>query len=696
MTMKSLVVILPMAKKLTLADARRTHSALVEEIRTHDHNYHVLDRPTISDFEYDQLMKQLLDLENQFAELVTTDSPSQRVGASPLEKFSKIEHRRPMLSLQNTYSTEEIGDFDQKVRKFLATEEEIEYFCEPKLDGLAVELVYEHGTLTRALTRGDGQVGEDVTANVKTIRSVPLKLNTDTPPALLEVRGEVLMFKEDFLTLNESQEELGLQTFANPRNAAAGSLRQLDPKITVRRPLKMFCYAPGALEGIQPKTQSEWISILREYGLPTLELANSISLKKSKKPSRQLLLLAKGAGACSDFYNHIESLRHELPFEIDGVVLKVNSFDLQRELGEVARSPRWATAAKFQPEQSETVIQEIDVQVGRTGALTPVAIMAPVRVGGVTVTHATLHNQEEIDRKDIRKGDTVIIQRAGDVIPEVVSVVLKKRPKDSVPFRIPKKCPVCDSPSLQAEGEVITRCSNQHCPAIVEESLKHFVSRRALNIEKLGDRLIEQLARAKLIKRFSDIYRLKLEDLLSLERQGDKSANNIITSIQESKKTTLSRLIYGLGIRFVGEATAKSLSGHFKSIEALLNTSESELMEVPDIGPKVASSLYSALQSQELRNEILNLLNLGVEVEPMAGPASEALKGLTIVVTGTLPLDRDEVKDLIQSHGGKASGSVSKNTSFVLAGESAGSKLDKAQSLGVKIVSWDEFQRMIK
>ncbi len=695
-----------MAKSTGTSNVEKKIASLKEQIRHHDRLYYVLDQPEITDAQYDELFNELVRLEKEHPSLLTPDSPSQRVGGEALDKFTKRDHRLPMLSLQNTYSADEISEFDQRLKKFLSSSQDISYFCEPKLDGLALELVYENGLLVAALTRGDGQTGEDVLSNVRTIRSIPLRLRGANPPKLLEVRGEVLMFKSDFLELNEEQEEAGLPTFANPRNAAAGSLRQLDPRITASRPLRMFCYAPGATEGIEFKSQHEMLQVFAEFGLPTLshgslkaleQLAAKVKGERSLRGPFELLCQVTDCKGAISYYQTIEKLRHALPFEIDGVVIKVNNFDLQVELGMVARSPRWASAAKFKPEQATTVIEEIAVRVGRTGALTPVAIMKPVRVGGVTVSHATLHNQDEIDRKDVRVGDTVVIHRAGDVIPEVVSVVLEKRAKDSKPFRIPSHCPACGEKATQIQGEVITRCTNRHCPAIAVEGLKHFVSRRAMDIDKLGEKIIEQLVQAKLVSRFSDLYRLSLNDLLSLERQGEKSAKNILESIDQSKSPPLARFIHALGLRFVGEATARSLADHFGSIEALMEASEESLTNVPDVGPKVASSIVSELSNPQLKKEIHSLLELGVKpISSAKSRASSKLQAMNIVVTGTLPLDRDDVKDLIVSHGGRATSSVSKNTNYVLAGDSPGSKLDKARELGVPIISWDEFQRLIE
>lgn len=660
--------------------SQRLHE-LRELIRKHDYQYHVLDKPLISDYDYDQLFSELQKIEAEYPDWITPDSPTQRVSGKALDHFTKIEHRLPMLSLQNSYSAEDIFDFDARVKKIFGTDKEIEYFCEPKYDGLAMELVYEDGHLVRALTRGDGQVGEDVTQNIKTIRSVPLSLNMKSPPPLLEVRGEVLIFKKDFLALNESQEELGELTFANPRNAAAGSIRQLDAKIVASRPLKMICYSPGAYEKVDFESQSDFLNYLKNAGLPISNLAEQ----------------GQSAEFAVSYYKKIMSQRHDLPFDIDGIVVKVNSFAQQKQLGTIARSPRWASAAKFPPEQGETKIENIVVQVGRTGALTPVAVMTPVKVGGVTISNATLHNQDEIDRKDVRIGDTVIIQRAGDVIPEVVQVILDKRPKKSTPFRIPDKCPVCQSKAEKLPGEVITRCSNSVCPAILRESLKHFVSRRAMNLDKVGDKIVDQLVGAGLVKCFSDFYKLSAQDILEkLERQGEKSAQNIIDSVNASREPTLARFIYALGIRFVGEQTAKILANRFGSLESLLSAKEEDFVNLDGIGEKLAHSIYTTLKQKALLADIARMQKLGVKIQNPKRNNSKKLEGLTIVITGTLPISRDEIKDMIENNGGKNSSSVSKKTNYVLAGDEAGSKLEKARELDVPILTWDEFSALLK
>ncbi|MFS4458978.1 NAD-dependent DNA ligase LigA [Bdellovibrio sp. HCB2-146] len=664
--------------------SKKRHEELKKIIAKHDYNYYVLDRPEIEDYDYDKLYAELVELEKADKSLDLSDSPSQRVGGKPLDIFEKAPHRLPMLSLANSYSPEDIFDFDERVRKFLKTDKQIEYLCELKFDGLSMELIYENGQFTRALTRGDGTVGEDVTHNIKTIRSIPLKLGMKKPPSLLEVRGEVLIFKQDFAKLNETQQENGQQTFANPRNAAAGTVRQLDPRIAASRPLRFLGYALGATEGLTFTTQYEIEEYFAEHGIPT-----AINMDK------ELVAICKGPEEVVEYYHRVEKLRPSLPFDIDGIVIKVNSLHTQDDLGLVARSPRWATAAKFKPQQAETLIENIHVQVGRTGALTPVAIMKPVKVGGVTVTNATLHNQDEINRKDVRIGDTVIIQRAGDVIPEVVSVVMEKRPKNSKAFLIPSECPACGSPVVKVEGEVVTRCVNPLCIAMVKESLKHFVARRAMNIDKVGDRLIETLVDHKLLKSFSDFYRLKKEDILSLDRQGEKSAENVIKSIENSKKPGLGRFIFALGIRFVGEQTAKHLADHFGTIERFLQATDEDLLQVPEIGPKVLKTIRDWISNPILVQEVHDMLKLGVTISGPARAQEGSLSGKSFLITGTLPVKRDDAKDLIEKNGGKILGSVSAKLNYLVVGDDPGSKVEKAQSLGVTIISWEELQKLI-
>ncbi len=691
---------LVMPKKNSAKNDERRILQLRDEIRQYDHAYFVLDRPKISDFNYDQLFSELKDLEAKHPELVSADSPTQRVGGKALDAFTKQVHKKPMLSLSNTYSIDEVREFGERVMGLLETDEEPVYLCEPKFDGLAIELIFEDGHLTGAVTRGDGQTGENVLSNVRTIRSVPMTLQAPSPK-LLEVRGEVLMFKQDFLRLNEAQQEAGEEPFANPRNAAAGSIRQLDPTITASRPLRMFCYAPGEIDGVVFESQAQWLDFLRTQGLPSVRVRPWAELKPIFESESSLSIdlgaRCKGVHEAIEYYQGILNRRHDLPFDIDGVVIKLDSFDLQNRLGFVARSPRWATAAKFPPEQGRTVVRDIVIQVGRTGALTPVAVMEPTKVGGVTITNATLHNQSEIDRKDIRIGDTVIIQRAGDVIPEVVSVEPSLRPKESVPFKIPSHCPACGQPVALAEGEVISRCVNSFCPAVINESLKHFASRRAMNIEKLGDKIVEQMTAHGLVKRFSDLYRLKLEDILSLPRQGEKSAQNLIDSIKSSRRVTLARFIYALGIRFVGEQTGKALASSFRTLDSFLAANEEALIEIPDVGPKVAAQIVLKLRNLEFQKEVRSLIKNGVEIEvPKLVGSGDLLKGLSIVITGSMPKPRDEIKDMILAQGGKSPGSVSAKTHYVLAGSEAGSKLEKALELGVPVLDWEAFLKLLK
>lgn len=681
-------------------------------INEHDYNYHVLDRPTIPDDEYDRLFAELLKLENKIPAEVPADSPSQRVGAKPVSHFEQRPHRRPMLSLSNSYSPEDLVQFDQRLTKELGVES-LEYFCSPKFDGLSIELIYENGLLVDALTRGDGTVGESVLSNVRTIRSVPLSLKESYP--LVEIRGEILLLKPDFQRLNELQDERGEKVFANPRNAAAGTIRQLDPKIAAQRPLKMLCYAPGVTEGLSFSSQSEFEAWLPGQGLPALghfekgdfekvqaQWASKTPLKAgeffplSEVLNQPLSGMVVGGQGLVEYYKFLEKLRHLLPFEIDGMVAKVNSFSLQEELGFVARSPRWATAAKYAPEESTTQVLDIKVQVGRTGALTPVAVMEPVFVGGVSITHATLHNHEELQRKDVRVGDTVVVRRAGDVIPEIVRVVVDKRPADSEPFVFPTQCPECGSAAEKMEGEVAYRCLNPLCPAVVKESLLHFVSRRAMNIDHLGQKLISALVDRGLVQKYSELYRLNEEKLLSLERQGKRSVERLLASIEKSKATTLSRFIYALGMRYVGEQTAKILAAHFGSMEALMAAGPEELMAAESIGPKVAESLHSSLSKAEMIREIQELQNLGVHwQEPKAAAGPGPLTGKRFVITGTLPEPRDKIKETIEALGGQVSSSVSKKTDYLLAGEDPGSKLARAQSLGVPVLDWPGFQELL-
>jgi len=665
-------------------DVKKDDYAKLKSLLTHhEHLYYVLDRPEISDLEYDKLFAQLLSLESQHPDWVTSDSPSQRVGGQALEAFVKAPHRTPMLSLANTYSPEDLREFDEKVRKFLrldAGAPALEYFCEPKFDGLALELVFENGVLHQALTRGDGLIGEDVTHNVRTLRQIPLRLHTDTPPELLEVRGEALMLKADFAELNSRQQDAGENAFANPRNAAAGTLRQLDPRITASRPLHFFGYAVGSVRGETFSTQGELEEKLQSWGLPVVD-------QHWRRP-------CVGIDAVIEYYHELQSQRHALPFDIDGMVVKINSLAQQADLGFVARTPRWASAAKYPPEQERTLVMDIQIQVGRTGALTPVALLDPVKVGGVTITHATLHNQEEISRKDIRIGDTVLVHRAGDVIPEIVAVVLQDRPPDSMAFQMPQSCPICGSQAQKLADEVVLRCVNASCPAVIQESLRHFVARRAMNIDKVGEKLVQALCAKGLVVTRADFYRLDEAKLLTLERMGEKSAQNILQSLAKSRKTTLARFLFALGIRFVGEQTAKALADHFLTLENFLAADAEALQKIPDVGPKVADSILRWLQSAPAIQDARQLIQLGIEIEESSRKTTGPLSGQSFLITGTLPVKREEAQAFIESQGGKILSSVSKKLNYLVVGEDPGSKLAKAQSLDVEIIDWPQLQKL--
>ena len=651
---------------------------LREQIRHHNHLYHALDAPEIPDIEYDRLMRELQSLEADHPELVTADSPTQRVGAEPISAFATIEHRMPMLSLDNAFSDQEVEDFNRRIlnRLDLPEDEVIEFAAEPKLDGAAVSLLYEDGVLSRAATCGDGTRGEDITHNVRTIESVPLRLLGEGYPSVLEVRGEVFMPKAGFEAFNEAAREKGEKTFVNPRNAAAGSLRQLDPRLTAERPLDMYAYSVGLFEGGElPETQSGVLDALQTWGLKVC-------------PERRVV---QGSEGCLGFYADIGARREALSYDIDGVVYKVNRLDMQRDLGFVSRAPRWAVAHKFPAQEEMTVVENVEFQVGRTGALTPVARLKPVFVGGVTVSNATLHNIDELHRKDVRVGDTVIIRRAGDVIPEVVQVVASKRPKGTKAVSLPEHCPVCGSAVERIDEEAVARCTGGlFCAAQRSEALKHFVSRKAMDIEGLGAKVIEQLVDMDRLKTPADIFTLTAEELASMERLGEKSAANLIDAIERSKSTTLQRFLFGLGIREVGEATALSLVEYFGKLERIMEADAETLEGVPDVGRIVASRICAFFAEPHNREVIERLVKAGIiweEKEPQAAPEDGALTGKTFVLTGTLPnMTRDEAKERIQAQGGKVTTSVSKRTSFVVAGDKAGSKLTKAQSLEIEIL----------
>ena len=653
---------------------------LREEIEYHNYRYHVLDQPEISDAQYDRLMRELEKLERDSPELRSPNSPTQRVGASPLEEFEIVRHTVPMLSLANAFDETEARDFDKRVKKFLGTSEEIEYVAEPKFDGLAIELVYERGQFLVGSTRGDGVNGENITQNLRTIKTIPLQLiRKELPtPERLEVRGEVIMQLKRFKELNRKREEKGEPPFANPRNASAGSVRQLDPKITAERPLEIYFYALGEVRGWTFKTQWEVIKTLPKWGLRT-----NPHVRKCKNIEGVL-----------DYYHQMNEKRETLPYEIDGTVIKVNSFDLQMRLGEIARSPRWALAFKFQPKQETTKIVKIIPQVGRTGAITPVALMEPVRIGGVEVSRATLHNQDEIDRLDVRIGDTVVIQRAGDVIPEVVQVVASKRTGKEKKFEIPPKCPVCGADVIKEEA--IHRCIGLDCPAQLKGRIRHFASKRVMDIDGLGVKLIDQLVDKDLIKDVADIYYIKKEQLIELERMADKSSQNIIDAVEKSKTKPLSKFLYALGIRNVGETTAEDLARHFQRLEDFFRLSEEDLMEVQGIGPEVAASVHQFFGDKKNRESIDRLKKAGVRVvEPKAKERGK-LAGKTFVFTGSLKsFERDEARNLVESRGGMTASTVSKKVDFVVVGEDPGSKFDKARELGIKTLTEEEFKKMV-
>ncbi|MCX5801574.1 MAG: NAD-dependent DNA ligase LigA [Candidatus Eisenbacteria bacterium] len=660
---------------------------LRREINYHNYRYYVLDSPEISDAKYDRTLKRLKEIEEGFPELVTPDSPTQRVGARPLEAFREVRHFVPMLSLSNAFSEEEIRDFDTRMRKLLGVESGVEkdvrYIAEPKLDGLAVELVYENGTLSVGSTRGDGVTGEDVTQNLRTVRSVPLRLLPDRRralPALLEVRGEVIIRIEEFKKLNREREREGEPLFANPRNAAAGSLRQLDPGITASRPLEVFFYGIGRAQGVKFDTQDGLLKALPKFGLrvnPHVGVCDTIE---------EVL----------EYYRDMMQKRDTLGYEIDGVVVKVNDFAQQDRLGTISRSPRWALAVKFPARQETTKVTDIVVQVGRTGALTPVAVMEPVNVGGVTVSRATLHNQDEIDRKDIRIGDTVILQRAGDVIPEIVSVITSNRTGRERRFRIPDTCPVCGSDTVRLPGEAVTRCTGIACAAQLKELVSHFASRRAMDIQGLGDKIIEQLTEKGLVKSVADIYSLRPAELMTLDRMGEKLANNILASVEKSKNTTLARLLYALGIRHAGEHISRILADHFGRMDRLRAASLEELQEIGEIGPQVALSVRSFFDQKINIAVVDRLFAGGVRVRGERPRSGARLLGKSFVFTGTLEkYEREEASRIVESLGGKATSSISQKIDYVVAGKEPGSKLRKAKELGIRILSEKEFEELI-
>ena len=652
-------------------------------IQDHNYRYYILDDPTISDGEYDILLCELENLEKENPELITPDSPTQRVGSTPVTEFGTIEHRIPMLSLANAMNEEEFVAFDKRMQKGLDTDS-VTYMAEPKLDGLGVELVYENGLLVYGSTRGDGYTGEDITHNLKTIRGIPLSLRIVDiiVPALLEVRGEVFIRKDDFIALNKKQELDEKPPFANPRNAAAGSLRQLDPKITVDRPLSIYCYQGGMINGQTFPDHASFLDALKKWGLPVNPFVQVVT----------------GSDGIISYHRELEEKRNDLPYEIDGTVFKINNYNERENLGSRSRSPRWAIAGKFKAQQATTVINDIDVQVGRTGALTPVAKLNPVYVAGVTVTNATLHNQDEIDRKDIRIGDTVLIERAGDVIPKVVKVITEKRPNGTKPFQIPAECPACGHGAHRPEGEVILRCGNISCPRQIKGRIQHFASKLAMNIDGLGVKVIDQLVEEGLLKTIDDLYSLNQESLAALDRLGEKSAGNLIEAISNSKETTFARFVYALGIRNVGEHIAKVLEKQFSgNLGEFQNADVEELENIDEIGPIVAETVVQFWSDKSNKLIVQNCLDKGVSLAEIEIKEYQPFEGQIFVFTGSLEkFTRKNAKDMVEDLGGKASSSVSKNTDFVVAGPGAGSKLKKAEELGIDVLTEDEFLAKVK
>jgi DNA ligase (NAD+) len=663
-------------------EAEERVAELRREIEYHNYRYYVLDDPEISDGEYDALMQELEGLEEEHPDLKSPNSPTQRVGAPPLEEFGTVAHTIPMLSLANAMEQEAVVEFDQRIKRFLKTDAEIQYVAEPKLDGIAVELIYENGEFTVGSTRGDGYTGEEITQNLRTIKTIPLHLieRKMPPPESLEVRGEVFMEVKDFEELNKEREEKGEPLFANPRNAAAGSLRQLDSSITVQRPLKIFCYGVGEVRGREFEGQWEVLQTLPQWGLRTNPLARRCeNIKKAIA-----------------YYTEINGLREAQPYEMDGVVIKVDSFELQRRLGEVSRSPRWALAYKFPAKEATTRIIDIKAQVGRTGALTPVALMEPVRIGGVEVKRATLHNQDEIDKKDVRIGDTVVMRRAGDVIPEVVKVITSKRTGAEKQFIMPSTCPVCGSDVVRLPHEAAHRCIGISCSAQLKGRIKHFASKRAMDIDGLGQKLIDQLVDKGMVKDIADLYALTQDDLASLERMAEKSAQNLIQALEQSKHPTLARFIYALGIRHVGEHIAQVLARNLLSLDALAKATEEDLIEILEIGPEVAQSVTRFFGDKGNQKEIERLLKAGIKIAEPKTKKEEPLKGKTFLFTGALEgMTRSEAKDLVEQLGGEVTSSAGKGVDYVVVGKEPGSKYAKARELGLTIIDEEVFQKLV-
>ncbi len=666
-----------------MQDIKDRLESLKKIIQEHDHAYYLLDDPLISDHEYDSLFKELKKIESENPHLITLDSPTQRVGGRPLDEFKQIAHKKPMLSLGNAFGNDELNAFYKRVTETLDITD-IQFSAELKFDGLAISLFYENGFLKYAATRGDGLVGEDVTHNIKTMKVIPLRLRSNSPPKILELRGEVLMNKDDFLKLNEHQQEQNLKVFANPRNAAAGSLRQLDPAVTAKRKLQFFAYGLGEVDtSINFNYHSQMIDFIKDLGIPVSKYSEIVQNNKDMEA----------------YFQKILGQRNALPFDIDGIVFKVNSIKSQNNLGFVSKAPRWAIAYKFPAEEAETIVNDITVQVGRTGAITPVARLKPVFVSGVTVTNATLHNEDEMNRKDIRIGDSVMVRRAGDVVPEVVRVILEKRPNDAIKFSMPKQCPICGSDIERIDGEAAQRCTGQYkCNAQVKQGISHFISRKAMNIDGLGEKIVDQLFEQGMLKNIADIYKLDFNIIENMDRFGKKSVENLKESIEKSKKTTLGKFIYALGIRNVGEATSKELAVNFRSLDNLFNATVEDYLMVNDIGPIVAESLVQYFHNEINQKIIKSIIASGITWPALKkiNAINSKLNNQTFVVTGTLnSLSRDEIKDLVEANGGKVSGSVSKKTSYVVVGDNPGSKADKASELGIPIITEINLMEML-
>jgi len=665
-----------------LTNKKDSISELRKQINNHNYQYYILDNPIISDYEYDNLMRKLQDLEKKYPDLITQDSPTQRVGASPLDAFDSVDHSIPMLSLENAMNSEELFQYYERTKRGLQTDLDIDFIAEPKLDGIGVELVYENGLFTYGLTRGDGIKGENITQNLKTIKAIPLSIRTEkfSAPELLEVRGEVFMEKDKFKIFNDNRLKNELPIFANPRNAAAGSLRQLDSSITASRPLSIYCYEPGKINGRKFENHIDFLSTLTDWGFPV---------------NREIKLVKNLEGIIS-YHKKLEEKRSSLPYEIDGTVFKVNNIKQREILGLRSRSPRWAIAGKFKAEQVTSVVVDIIASIGRTGAVTPVAKLKPVSVGGVIVTNATLHNQDEIDRKDVRIGDTVLVQRAGDVIPEVVKIIANKRPSGTTKYILPSECPVCGKEVKRPKDESVTRCNNPLCPAQTKGRIKHFISKGGLDIEGFGDKLVDQLVDKNLLKTFDDVFKLNFGDLESLDRMAEKSAQNVISAINDSKKTTFSKFIYALGIRNVGAHLSKVLEEKFESdIVKFQKASIEELEEINEVGPIVAEAIVNFWSNETNLNMVNECFRYGVSFYQKK-LESQNLSGLSFVFTGTLKtIKRSEAKNYVESHGGHLSSSVSKNTDFLVAGNSSGSKLKKAQDLNIKIIDELKFLEMV-